>query len=179
MVESTKAEWPEWILQAQVLLLVKHKPVLEVKMKIGLSYSRCIRDIVEGVVDIDDVLVIIARTDFDPHNDEQWRGIWIGYGGGANGDRLRGAFSGSNPEWMEYSDEDEQKFRDVSIQLWESGKFHQPRQFGAYPRRRPEIWLEAVLLNSELEKNPAAKVAWEKFQTIAALSSVELDKDYS
>ena len=32
-------------------------------MKIGLSYSRCVRDIVEGRVDIDDVLVIIARTD--------------------------------------------------------------------------------------------------------------------
>ena len=32
-------------------------------MKIGLSYSRCIRDIVEGKVDINDVLVIISRTD--------------------------------------------------------------------------------------------------------------------
>ena len=41
-------------------------------MKIGLSYSRCVRDIVEGKVDMADVLVIIARTDFDPHNDEQW-----------------------------------------------------------------------------------------------------------
>ncbi len=34
-------------------------------MKIGLSYSRCVRDIVDGRVDIDDVLIIIARTDFD------------------------------------------------------------------------------------------------------------------
>ena len=51
-------------------------------MKIGLSYSRCVRDIVDGVVNINDVLVVIARTDFDPHNDDQWRGIWIGYGGG-------------------------------------------------------------------------------------------------
>ena len=47
-------------------------------MKIGLSYSRCVRDIVDGVVDIDDVLVLITRTDFDPHDDQQWRGIWIG-----------------------------------------------------------------------------------------------------
>ena len=38
-------------------------------MKIGLSYSRCVRDIVDGVVDIDDVLIIIARTNFDPHYD--------------------------------------------------------------------------------------------------------------
>ena len=44
-------------------------------MKIGLSYSRCVRDIVEGKVDIADVLVIIARTDFDPNNDEQWQDV--------------------------------------------------------------------------------------------------------
>ena len=41
-------------------------------MKIGLSFSRCIRDIVECRVDYDDVLVIVTRTDFDPHNDNHW-----------------------------------------------------------------------------------------------------------
>jgi hypothetical protein len=48
-------------------------------MKIGLSYSRCIRDIVDGVVDINDVLVVIARTNFDPYDDAAWAGIWAGY----------------------------------------------------------------------------------------------------
>jgi len=147
-------------------------------MKIGLSYSRCVRDIVDGVVDIDDVLVVIARTDFDPHNDEQWAGIWEGYGGGTVVQTMRGLFGGSNPEWLGTSDEDEDKYRSVSIELWETGKFHQPRKFGAHPRRRPEIWLEAVLPNSELEKNPTAKMAWEKFQMIAGLSSVTLDDKY-
>jgi hypothetical protein len=142
-------------------------------MKIGLSYSRCIRDIVDGVVDIDDVLVIISRTDFDPHNDDQWKGIWEGYGGG---ETFGNPFS--NPEWMNYPAEDEDRFRSVSIELWEQGKFHQPRKFGAHPTRRPEIWLEAVLPNSELEKNPAAKMAWDKFQTIAGLANVELDDKY-
>jgi hypothetical protein len=142
-------------------------------MKIGLSYSRCIRDIVDGVVDIDDVLIIISRTDFDPHNDDQWKGIWEGYGGGQT---FGNPFS--NPEWMNYPSEDEDKFRSVSIELWEQGKFHQPRKFGAHPTRRPEIWLEAVLPNSELAKNPAAKMAWDKFQTIAGLANVELDDKY-
>ena len=32
-------------------------------MKIGLSYSRCVRDIVDGTVPIDDVLVVISRTE--------------------------------------------------------------------------------------------------------------------
>jgi hypothetical protein len=142
-------------------------------MKIGLSYSRCVRDIVDGVVDIDDVLVIIARTDFDPHNDDQWKNIWTGYGGGQT---FGHPFS--NPEWMNYPAEDEDRFRSVSIELWEQGKFHQPRKFGAHPTRRPEIWLEAVLPNSELENNPTAKKAWEKFQTIAGLSNVEMDDKY-
>ena len=144
-------------------------------MKIGLSYSRCVRDIVDGKVSIDDVLVLITRTDFDPRDDEQWSGIWIGYGGGTP-IASRGFFGHSNPEWAGY--EDEEQFRSVSIELWERGLLHQPRKFGAHPARRPEIWLEAVLPNSELEKNPSAKMAWDKFQTIAGLSSVELDDKY-
>ena len=140
-------------------------------MKIGLSYSRCVLDIVEGRVDMEDVLVLITRTDFDPRDDTQWTGIWQGY-------TLGGL---SNPEWADYdlhNKEHEDKFRSVSCMLYEDGKMHQPRKFGAHPRRRPEIWLEAVLPNSELENNPSAKLAWEKFQTIASLSSVKLDDKY-
>ena len=145
-------------------------------MKIGLSYSRCVRDIVDGAVDINDVLVLITRTDFDPHNDEQWRGIWIGYGGGTENAYTRGFFSHSNPEWAGYHDED--RFRSVSIELYDSGRMHQPRKFGVKPTRRPEIWLETVLPSSELESNPAAKSAWDQFQTVAGLTSVSLDREY-
>jgi hypothetical protein len=131
-------------------------------MKIGLSYSRCIRDIVEGIVDINDVLVIVARTDFDPRDDKQWQGIWTGY-------RQRSGWS--NPEWADYADEDEERFRSVSIELYEQGKFHQPRKFGAHPSRLPYCWLETFLPDNELEKNPAAKKAFEKFKMIAGLVS--------
>jgi len=144
-------------------------------MKIGLSYSRCVRDIVDGVVDINDVLVLITRTDFDPHVDEEWKSIWLGYGGAGHGGRTS---IWSQPEWADYSAEDEDKFRSVSIELWDQGKMHQPRQFGAHPSRRAEIWLEAVLPSSELETNPAAKDAWDKFQMVAGLTNVTLDKDY-
>jgi hypothetical protein len=166
----------EWTLKVLAQLLPKLKQGVEDKMKIGLSYSRCIRDIVDDKVSIDDVLVLITRTDFNPHDDEQWSGIWIGYGGGTDNGYTTGFFSQSNPEWAGYHDED--KFRSISIMLYDDGKMHQPRQFGARPRRRPEIWLEAVLPNSELESNPSAKLAWEKFQTIAGLSSVTLDDKY-
>jgi hypothetical protein len=145
-------------------------------MKIGLSYSRCVRDIVDGRVNINDVLVLITRTDFDPHNDDQWSGIWIGYGGGTENAYTRGFFSHSNPEWAGYHDED--RFRSVSIELYDSGKMHQPRKFGVKPARRPEIWLETVLPSSELESNPAAKSAWDQFQTVAGLTNVSLDREY-
>jgi hypothetical protein len=140
-------------------------------MKIGLSYSRCILDIVEGRVDINDVLVVIARTKFDPNDDDQWTGIWEGYCLGGM----------SNPEWGRYDFEnkdDEAKFRSVTCDLWDQGKFHQPRNFGAHPPRRPEYWLETILPSSELETNVAAKDAWEKFQMVAGLTNVKLDKDY-
>lgn len=145
-------------------------------MKIGLSYSRCVRDIVEGTVDINDVLVIIARTDFDPRDDKQWEGIWQGYGAGSDGNMMRGFFGGSHPEWAGYTDADEDRFRSVSIELWESGKFHQPRKFDAYPHRMPYYWLETFLPDNELDKNPAAKKAFEKFKMIAGLVSPAADK---
>ena len=138
-------------------------------MKVGLSYSRCVRDIVDGVVDINDVLVIISRTDFDPQDDAQWQSIWGGY------TDYHGL---SHPEWAEYSNEDEDRFRSVSIELWETGKLHQPRKFGAHPRRRTEIWLETVLPDSELERRPAVKKAWDNFQIVAGLTNTTLDKEY-
>ena len=140
-------------------------------MKIGLSYSRCVLDIVEGRVDMEDVLVLITRTDFDPRDDTQWTGIWQGY-------TLGGM---ANPEWTDYdlhNKDHEDKFRSVSIMLYTDGKMHQPRQFGVRPARRSEIWLEAVLPSNELESNPAAKRAWDNFQMIAGLTNVKLDKDY-
>lgn len=140
-------------------------------MKIGLSYSRCVRDIVEGTVDINDVLVIIARTDFDPTVDTQWAGIWEGYCFGGMSHKEWGAYD-------YYSKEDEAKFRDVSIALWNQGKFHQPRKFGSHPQRRGEFWLETCLPDSELDRNPAAKKAWDQFQVIAGLSNVTVDKKY-
>ena len=137
-------------------------------MKIGLSYSRCVRDIVDGVVDINDVLIVIAGTNFDPNDDEQWAGIWADY---------RIGFM-SLPAWRKYAESDEDRFRAVSIQLWSDGKLHQPRKFGAHQPRRGETWLESVLPSSELQKNAAAKDAWDSFQVIAGLTNVKLNKEY-
>jgi len=138
-------------------------------VKVGLSYSRCVRDIVDGVVDIDDVLIVIARTNFNPLVDEEWSDIWHGY-------HSRSGWS--NPEWGNYTDEDEDRFRSVSIELWESGRLHQPRKFGARAVRRSEIWLETVLVDEDLENRPAVKAAWDQFQMLAGLTNTTMDKDY-
>ena len=138
-------------------------------MKIGLSYSRCVRDIVDGKVDINDVLVLITRTDFDPHNDAQWTGIWRGYGGGQT---FGNPFS--NPEWMDYPAEDEAKFRSTTIELYNTGRMHQPRQFGAHPHRLPYYWLETIVSDSDLENSPTVKDAWNKFQMISGLTNTPL-----
>jgi hypothetical protein len=140
-------------------------------MKIGLSFSRCVLDIVEQRVDINDVLIVIARTNFDPNVDTEWTDIWNGY-------RQADPFSSSNPEWFDHPEEDQDKFRAVAMMLYNDGKMHQPRKFGARAARRNEFWLETVLPSSELERNPMARKAWETFQTVAGLASVSLDKDY-
>jgi hypothetical protein len=141
-------------------------------MKIGLSYSRCVKDIADGRVDINDVLVVIARTNFDPNNDEQWKGIWEGYGGGQT---FGSPFS--NPEWIDYPAEDEDRFRNISIKLWEQGKFHQPRQFGAHPSRLPYYWMEVGLTSHDIDSNPTVKKAWEQFQILAGLANKTKIKD--
>lgn len=103
-------------------------------MKVGLSFSRCVRDIVDGAIDIDDVLVIIARTKFDPRDDEHWKEIWNGYHDGI----------WSRPEWAAYPDSHEEQFRRVALELYNTGKLHQPRLFGYYVNRSDAIWLDVV-----------------------------------
>jgi hypothetical protein len=115
---------------------------------------------------MDDVLVLISRTDFDPHEDDQWQDIWWGY-------RF-----GSNPEWYTCTDKDEDAYRQVSRDLWREGKFHQPRKFGYRPARHSYHWLEAVLPSEELDRNPTVKDAWNKFQMVAGLTNVTLDQTY-
>ena len=134
-------------------------------MKIGTSLSRCVKDIYEGVVDIDDVVVVVARTDFDPADDAHWKSIWEGYAGG----NAVGSIW-SNPEWSNIPAEDERAVRDICISLKNSGKLHQPRQFGAHPRRMTQYWYDMILTDDVVQSNPAAKKAWDNYKTIAGLS---------
>lgn len=135
-------------------------------MKVGTSLSRCVRDIYKGTVDIYDVLVIIARTDFDPEDDVQWKSIWKAYAGG-NSFSYHGR---SAPEWASIPQESEQTVRDICISLKQQGKLHQPRQYGAHPQRFPDYWYDVILTPENMENNPAAKKSWESYKMFAGLS---------
>lgn len=126
-------------------------------MKVGLSLSRCVRDIVEARVLYEDILVIIARTDFDPHNDNHWNQIWDGYNHGGL----------SNPEWAGNT-EGEEVYRNVVKQLYDGGKIHQPRRFGSHVPRMNYYWLDCVIPPEEM--NPAQQNAWNQYQTLTGLS---------
>ena len=139
-------------------------------MKVGLSYSKCILDIVEGKVDMDDVLVVVSRTDFDPNDDEHWKAIWTGY---------TTRFFGAGDSWGDYDTSDkeaEKLFRDASLKLFNFGKLHQPRRFGSRPvKLGPMHWLETFLPSEELENNPTVKSAWDQFKFVAGLTGVEIN----
>lgn len=132
-------------------------------MKIGLSLSRCVKDIFDQKVLMSDVVVIIARTDIDPEDDKHWKAIWSGYAGDGTGS------SWSMPEWYGYADYEED-FRKICIDLKKSGKLHQPRQFGAWPPRLHHYWYDLILTDEINESNAAAKKAWENYKFIAGLS---------
>ena len=134
-------------------------------MKVGTSLSRCVRDIYKGTVDIYDVLVIVARTDFDPEDDKHWKQIWEGYAGGNSGGSLY-----SQPEWAGIPAEDEKQVREICVRLKTMGKLHQPRQYGARPQRMDHFWYDVVLSDDVVQSNPAAKKAWDNYKMIAGLS---------
>ena len=128
-------------------------------MKVGLSFSRCLRDIIEGKVDYDDVLVIVSRTILDPYNDNHWNSIWEGYTTGGY----------SHPEWKDHKDKNDE-FRKLAVRLYDCGKIHQPRQFKlGNPVRLPYYWLDLVVPVDDLEELPAVKAIWEQYQIVAGL----------
>ena len=128
-------------------------------MKVGLSFSRCLRDIIEGKVEYDNVLVIVSITILDPYTDNHWNSIWEGYTTGVY----------SHPEWKDHKDKNDE-FRKLAVRLYDCGKIHQPRQFKlGNPVRLPYYWLDLVVPVDDLEELPAVKAIWEQYQIVAGL----------
>jgi hypothetical protein len=127
-------------------------------MKVGFSFSRCLVDIYEQRVPLDDVLVIVARTDFDPNNDQHWQGIWNGY-------------TRPGAEWQGYSEDHCEPFRALAQELYDTGRLHQPRQFGQGVTRTADAWRDLSIDPRELARRPqSVQDAWDHFQTLWKLT---------
>jgi hypothetical protein len=116
-------------------------------MKIGFSLGRCVRDIVKGDVNIDDVAFIIAATSI--HDEPQLANVIAQYMY-RNDDYLYGL--------------DEDKCQEVALELWKTNKVLQPRRQGLHRHRQPEnaVWVD--MFPTALSDNNSVKTAWDAYR---------------
>ena len=121
---------------------------------IGTSLGRCLRSILSGEVSSEQVFLISTGTKSETK--EQYLGIVKQYYQYGFGDY----------DITQWSWEEVEK---LALELWYSGKIHQPRNFGAGPLFPTgfELWFEVI--PPHLLEEPAAKDLWEKLKVIARL----------
>jgi hypothetical protein len=132
-------------------------------MYIGLSLSRCVRDIVEEKVDMYEVLCIIARTNFNWEDSNDQNALWTTY-------TEPNMFS--EDTWADLDKDD--VFRTVDA-LWGDGKIHQPRKFGAHPGHTKYVWLSCIVPPNLA--NPSVQQAWEDYRLLADLTKENFFRD--
>ncbi len=121
-------------------------------MKIGFSFGRCVRDIVNGTVDFDDVVVIVTRTritDADQlHNvirEYLWEPTYL---------------AGLDPETC-YA---------VAQKLWDTAKLHQPRLNSVQPSHITDDYVWMDLVPTATDQSEAVADAWKAYRTMLVLS---------
>jgi len=115
-------------------------------MKIGFSFGRCIRDIVNGEVDYDDVAWIISGTAIK--DEEAAKFVIRDYM--YRQDYLRAL--------------DEEKCMEIGMRLYNDGKVFQPRLQGIRAFHIPEGAVWADMFPTNMANNLAAKTAWETYR---------------
>ena len=115
-------------------------------MKIGFSLGRCVRDIVEGAVSIDDVAFIITATSI--HTREQLDNVIQVYCG--------------EPNYLLNLDYDE--CLSVAQNLWDTNRLLQPRRQGMHRHAQPEnsVWVD--MFPTALSDKEPVKKAWEQYR---------------
>lgn len=128
--------------------------------KIGFSASRCIRDIVEDKVKLHQVVFLTTGTHCE--NLEHWLKVMEAYA--------------TLPLWDDRSlaGLDAELVKEVSTELWESGRVHQVRANGGHRRRSPYAWMDLVHTKEDRDANPALAKAWQQAQMMEALVAPEL-----
>lgn len=115
-------------------------------MKIGFSLGRCIRDIVNGDISIDDVAFIIAATNIkDKYHMANVLNVYI-----------------HEPRYLQGCNFDQ--CMEVAVKLWDSNRILQPRAQGMHRHMQPEdsIWVDIFPTN--LSKNESVKKSWDTYR---------------
>jgi len=115
-------------------------------MKIGFSLGRCVRDIVKGDVNIDDVAFIIAATSATDR--EHLTNVIMMYT--------------AEPNYL--LDCDYEQSLAVAHQLWDSNRILQPRRQGLRRHAQPEnsVWVD--MFPTALSDNNSVKTAWDAYR---------------
>jgi hypothetical protein len=124
-------------------------------MKIGFSFGRCVRDIVEGKVQITDIVCIISRTYITHEN--QISEIIADYS--------------YRPEYL--AGLDLQKCIEVALDIYMRGLLHQPRAVGAHAPRIAETFVWMDLMPTTISDNPIVEKAWRDYLMALKLTSTE------
>lgn len=117
-------------------------------MKIGFSFGRCVRDIVRGEVDIDDVAFLITATNIN--NETHLEQVVDAYLGEP------GYLIGLNPD----------RCQEVALALWDTNRILQPRRQGMHRHRQPEnaVWVD--MFPTAASDNATVKTAWKNYRTM-------------
>jgi hypothetical protein len=125
--------------------------------KVGFSANRCIRDIAEGRVNLDDVVSITASTLCETK--EHWIDVVEAY------------YDAPDYDERSLSMCDHDKIIMIAHDLWDMGKIHQPRLVGAHKPKSLYTWMDLVHTSEDREHNPALRKAWEQAQMLETLIS--------
>ena len=122
---------------------------------IGTSLGRCLRSILDGEVSEDQVFLITTGTRSNTMEDflvliNQYY-------------RSRYSSDYDTSQWKY------EEVAELGVRLWNNGKIHQPRNFGAMPffLAGDKLWIE--IFPPHLLRQPAAKDLWEKLTVISRL----------
>jgi hypothetical protein len=117
-------------------------------MKIGFSFGRCVRDIVNGDIALKDVAFIIAATNIEnEYHLEQVVKAYL-----------------SRDYYLDGLDED--TCQRVALDLWDTNRILQPRRQGIHRHMQPEssVWVD--LFPTTLSENNSVKTAWNNYRTM-------------
>jgi hypothetical protein len=135
-------------------------------MKIGTSLGKCVKSLLDGDVDYDDVLFIVSNT--NGPDEARLRDImteyWFGYAGVDRTGRR------SDPAY-DLSGYTKEQVQEVAVQLFHDGKLFQPRMFikGGWGNAHglKDTWYDIM---PTVGSSEAAKHAWDSYVMMSKLS---------